>query len=115
MDELQAVLALIYVTIFLDIDPVKSFPLRQAAKTVARQLSEVIEKSISPAGGWLSGIFGGGSGQRNGPPLSPYGTDLIKSLSRSGMSPSEIVSSQVLPAIVAMVPAQSTVVCCFFA
>ncbi len=36
--ELYSILGLIFVAVFFDIDPVKSFPLRQAAKTVALQL-----------------------------------------------------------------------------
>lgn len=102
-DELYAVLTLIYTTIFLDVDPVKTFPLRQATKTVAEQLGKLIETSVGVATGWF-----GGSDKTEG--VAAHGSNLIKSLSKSGMSASDIAWEQILPSAVAMVPTQGTVV-----
>lgn len=96
-------LTLIYITMFLDTDPVKSFPLRQATKTVAEQLAKLIETSIGGSTGWFGGADKNDS-------LSSHGTNLVKSLSKSGLSTSEIAADQVLPTVVATASVQSTVV-----
>jgi linoleate 10R-lipoxygenase len=44
--ELYMVLAIIFVCIFFDLDPAKSFPLRQAAFTVTQQLGKLIEANV---------------------------------------------------------------------
>lgn len=102
-DELYAVLALIYVTIYLNMDPVKTYPLQQAASTVSEQLSKLIETSVGGVTGW----FGGGD---KSDPLAAHGTDLIKTLSKSGLNSYAIAWEQVLPTIESMVPIQGTVV-----
>lgn len=102
-DELYAVLALTYITMFLNVDPVRTFPLRQATKSVSEQLGKLIETSVGGATGW----FGGGDKAES---LAAHGTNLVKTLSKSGMSASEIAWNQVLPSAVAMVPTQGSVV-----
>jgi len=44
--ELYMVLAIIFVCIFFDLDPAKSFPLRQAAFAVTQQLGKLIETNV---------------------------------------------------------------------
>lgn len=106
--ELYTVLALIFVAIFFDIDPTKSFPLRQAAKTVAQQLGKLIETNVKIAAGFgLKGLFTGSPAK--GDPLSAYGVNLIKSLAKSGLGTSDIAWSQILPTAGAMVPNQAEV------
>ncbi|KAI1389341.1 linoleate diol synthase [Hypoxylon trugodes] len=94
--ELYMVLAIIVVCISFDIDPVKSFPLRQAAKAVAGQLSKLIEADVK-----LVTSFGVGnlfaSRPKKNDPLAAYGTNLIKGLSKAGMSNYDIASSQIMP------------------
>lgn len=94
-DELYAVLTLIYIAVFLDIDPVKSFPQRLATKTVAEQLGKLIEKNVS------HGDAGG---------LRSYGAGMVKAATKSGLSAADVAWAVVLPTAVAMVPAQGTVV-----
>lgn len=100
-DELYAVLTLIYITVFLDIDPVKSFPQRQATKTVAEQLGKLIEKSVSSYGG------GGDTGG-----LRSHGVEMIQATTKSGFRTAEVAWGIVLPTAVTMVPGQGTVVGC---
>ncbi|OIW26965.1 heme peroxidase [Coniochaeta ligniaria NRRL 30616] len=106
--ELYTVLALIFVTIFFDIDPTKSFPLRQAAKTVAQQLGKLIETNVKIVTGFgLKGLFTGSPNKND--PLSAYGVNMIKGLAKSGLSTSDIAWSQILPTAGAMVPNQAEV------
>lgn len=95
-DELYAVLTLIYITVFLDIDPVKSFPQRQATKTVAEQLGKLIERSVARGGDDPGG-------------LRSHGLDMVKEATKGGMSHAEVAWGIVLPTAVAFVPAQGTV------
>lgn len=102
-DELHAVLTLIYLAIYLDVDPVKSFPLKQATKTVAEQLGKLIETAV---GG--SSSFSGGGKQNDS--VTTHGSTLLKSLLQSGLSASEIAWNKILPTAVATVPAQGAAV-----
>ncbi|KAK5629121.1 hypothetical protein RRF57_004836 [Xylaria bambusicola] len=95
--ELYAILALIFMCAFYDVDPVKVFPMRQAAKTVAGQLGELIEAHVKS----VKGMFA--SKPKKGD-LASYGADLIKGLSKGGMSNRDIAWSELLPAAGATVP-----------
>ncbi|KAH7322623.1 heme peroxidase [Stachybotrys elegans] len=106
--ELYEALSLIFVCVFFDIDPVKSFPLRQAAKEVSAQLGSVIETNVkltTTLG--LRGLFTGPKAKDDA--LSAYGTNIIKGLAKAGLSAKEITWSQVLPTAGAMVPNQAQV------
>jgi hypothetical protein len=106
--ELYTVLAVIFAAIFFDIDPAKSFPLRQAAKTVAQQLGAIIETNVKVATGFgLKGLFTSSPGAND--PLAAYGTKLIQGLAKSGLSKEDIAWSQILPTAGAMVPNQAEV------
>lgn len=108
-EELYSVLALIFITVFLDVDPVKTFPLRQAAKTVSEQLCKIIETSVGTATGWgLKALFSGGEDRSD--PVHVHGLNMIKDWSKEGISASDIASGQILPAIVSMVPTQGMLV-----
>lgn len=97
-------LALIYMTVFLDIDPVKSFPQRQATKTVASQLGTLIEQSVARGGDDPGG-------------LRSHGLDMVREATATGpkggggggMSHADVAWGIVLPTAVAFVPAQGTV------
>jgi prostaglandin-endoperoxide synthase 1/linoleate 10R-lipoxygenase len=105
--ELYAVLALIFVCIFYDTDPVKSFPLRSTAKTMASQLGQLIEAHVKAINGFS--LFA--SKPKKGD-LASYGADLVKGLSRAGMSNRDIAWNELLPAAGASVPNISEVVSC---
>lgn len=105
--ELYTVLAVIFVCIFFDIDPAKSFPLRQGAKDVATQLGKIVETNVklSTTLG-LNGLF---TSKIKDDPLAAYGVNMAKGLKKGGMSVYDIVWSQILPTAGAMVPNQAQV------
>lgn len=108
--ELYMVLAVMFVCIFFDIDPVKSFPLRQAAKTVTQQLGKLVEANVKLATSFgIRGLFSG-SAQKDDP-LAMYGVNMARGLAKSGLSAYDIAWSQILPTAGAMVPNQAEVVC----
>lgn len=108
--ELYMVLAVIFVCIFFDIDPVKSFPLRQAARTVAQQLGKLVEANVKITRGFgTRGLFSGSA--KKDDPLASYGVNMIKGLAKSGLSTYDIAWSQIVPTAGAMVPNQAEVVC----
>ncbi|OAA65385.1 linoleate diol synthase [Niveomyces insectorum RCEF 264] len=105
--ELYSVLALIFVTIFFDIDPVKSFPLRQITKGVCDQLGSLIETNVRLALGLgRRALF---SGPKIHDSLSAYGVSMAKGLAKTGLSAYDIAWSQILPTAGAMVPNQAEV------
>lgn len=107
-EELYSILALIFITVFLDYDPVKTFPMRQAAKTVSEQLCKLIETNVGSSTGWgIKGWFSGG-GDRKYPEL--HGSNLIKGWSKDDMSAYDIASGQILPIIASIVPSQGMLV-----
>ncbi|OLN90159.1 Linoleate 10R-lipoxygenase [Colletotrichum chlorophyti] len=106
--EMYQILAAIFVCIFFDIDPAKSFPLRQAAKEVTMQLGKLIETNVkitTKIG--FRGLFTGSADK--GDPLASYGTNMVKGLAKAGLSPYDIAWSQILPTSGAMVPNQAQV------
>ncbi|KAI9680215.1 MAG: hypothetical protein M1829_001452 [Trizodia sp. TS-e1964] len=107
--ELYKVLAVIFVCIFFDLDPVKSFPLRLAARAVAQQLGKLIEANckVVHATGFISGIVD--SIHQNQSPLKDYGVHMVRRLLDSGLGVPEIAWSQILPTATAMVANQAQV------
>ena len=107
--ELYMILAAIFVTIFFDIDPVKSYPLRQNTKEVCKKLGDIIETNVKLALGLgLRAMFSGSSKKTDA--LSSYGINMTKGLSSKGLSAYDIAWSQILPTAGAMVPNQAQVV-----
>lgn len=101
--ELYTVLAVIFVCIFFDFDPAKSFPLRQAGRAVAAQLGQLIEANVGVVTGLgLRGLFAPRPSQDD--PLAAYGVNLIKGLKKAGLSNYDIAWSQLLPTAGASVP-----------
>ncbi|CAK7563354.1 MAG: hypothetical protein SEPTF4163_001221 [Sporothrix epigloea] len=109
--ELYTVLALIFVTIFFDIDPVKSFPLRQATKQVCTQLGSIIESNVRlTLGLGMRALFSGAAPKKSdSDSLFAYGTHTIKGLAKAGLDAKEITWSHILPTAGAMVPNQAEV------
>ncbi|KAI8964322.1 linoleate diol synthase [Daldinia sp. FL1419] len=101
--ELYMALAVVSICIFSEADPVQSFPLRQATKAVASQLITLIEANVKLVTGFGFGdLFSGLSNKSD--PLASYGSNLIKALSKAGMSNYDIAWSQILPTAGASVP-----------
>lgn len=107
------VLALIFATIFFDLDPAKSFPLRMVTKKVCQQLGKLVEANVKMVNmtGWIAGVVDSMGAHHT--PLKDYGVHMIRRLLESGKGPSEIAWSQVLPTAGAMVANQAQVVCIF--
>lgn len=111
-EELYSILALIFITVFLDNDAVKTFSLRQAAKAVSGQLCKTVESHVGATTGW--GLKGWFSGSDSNDPVRTHGSNLIKGWSKEGMSASGIASGRILPTIASLVPSQSMLVCISF-
>jgi cytochrome P450 len=106
--ELYEVLSAIFVTIFFDIDPVKSFPLRQYTKEVTVPTGKLIEANVKLTRGLgIRGLYTGKA--IKGDALSAYGVNMIKALGKAGLSNYDITWSHVLPTAGAMVPNQAEV------
>ena len=106
--ELYMILAVIFVCIFFDIDPAKSFPLRQAAKEVTEKLGKIVEMNtkLNLSFG-MKGFF---TPSIKNDPLAEYGANMARGLKKAGLSLNDIVYSQILPTAGAMVPNQAQVV-----
>jgi linoleate 10R-lipoxygenase len=108
--EMYMVLAVLFTSIFFDLDPAKSFPLRQASRAVTQQLGKLVEANVKMVHdtGWIAGVVDGLHQQRNY--LTDYGVHMVRRLLDSGMGTSEITWSQIVPTAGAMVANQAQVV-----
>lgn len=124
------VMAVIFITIFFDLDPAKSFPLRQAGRAVTQQLGKLVEANVKAVNmtrlvhsqsfvhnrimltpivlSWVSGIVDGLVQHHT--PLTDYGIHMTRRLLDSGLGVSEVTWSQILPTAGAMVANQAQVV-----
>lgn len=108
--EMFMIFVAIFTCVFFDLDPAKSFPLRQAARTVAQQLGKIVEayvKSVK-ATGFVSKVVDQFRANKSG--LEEYGIHMIRKLLNSGLSAEAVTWSQVMPTAGAMIPNQSQVV-----
>ncbi|KAK2747999.1 hypothetical protein FQN57_001590 [Myotisia sp. PD_48] len=107
--ELFMMMCVIFTCIFFDLDPAKSFPLRQAARSVAQQLGKVMEAYVKSVKG--TRIFAAvlDRVRTNKTALSDYGIHMVRRLLDSGLSVSEVTWSQIMPTAGAMVPNQAQV------
>ncbi|KAE8355189.1 heme peroxidase [Aspergillus coremiiformis] len=106
-NEIFMIMAVIFSSIFFDVDKTKSFSLHHAARAVSQQLGQSVEghvKSINSPG-FLSGVIDSFRNDHN--VLKEYGDQLIKRLLESGLGVSDVTYSQVLPTAVAMVHNQA--------
>lgn len=104
------VMAVIFITIFFDLDPAKSFPLRKAGRAVTQQLGKLVEANVKAVNmtGWIAGLVDGMAKHHS--PLTDYGVHMVRRLLDSGLGASEIAWSQILPTAGAMVANQAQVV-----
>ncbi|KAG8162580.1 hypothetical protein KVR01_008345 [Diaporthe batatas] len=92
-EELHSVLALIYITLFLNEDPVKVFPLRQAASAITEQFCKVIENSTSTGGRGFS--FFGSTARADS--VHAHGAEMIKGWGKGGMGASDVALGHIIP------------------
>jgi linoleate 10R-lipoxygenase len=108
--EMFMLMAVIFTCIFYDLDPSKSFPLRQVSHKLAQQLGQIIEADVKSVGtpGFFSGLVDGLRRNRNA--LEEDGVRMIRGLLDNGLGASQITYSQILPTAAALVPSQSQLV-----
>ncbi|EXJ92751.1 prostaglandin-endoperoxide synthase 1 [Capronia epimyces CBS 606.96] len=107
--ELWMAMSVIFTAIFFDFEPTKSFGLRTVARKLATMLGTLIEANVKSvtATSLVAKLVDGF--RENDNALADYGVHMIRRLSETGMSTSDIVFSQILPTACAMVPNQSQV------
>ncbi|KAA6414639.1 MAG: fatty acid oxygenase [Lasallia pustulata] len=104
--ELYLIMAMVFICIFFDADPAKSFPLRQAARNITKKLGETIEAMVGPmAPAHESGFFPSRFHKHS--PLSQYGMHMVQELLKSGLGVKDVVWSQILPTAGGMVANQA--------
>jgi linoleate 10R-lipoxygenase len=105
--ELYAIISIIFITVFFDFEPSKSFPLRMAGRSFAQKLGSIIESNVKATSmtGFASGILDGF--RENHSPLKEYGVHMIRELLKSGLGVYEVAWSQILPVATAMIPNQA--------
>lgn len=111
--ELYMANAVIFQAVFFDYDLMRSYPLRQAARAVAKKIGDMVELNVKSVGsnGVISHFIDGLRKQDN--PLSDYGENVVKNLLDSGLNAHEVTWTQILPAVVSMVPKLGQVVSSF--
>ncbi|GAB1211644.1 hypothetical protein ATERTT37_000768 [Aspergillus terreus] len=105
--EMFMIMAVVFTSVFFDVDPTKSFPLHFASRAVSQQLGSAIESHVKSIGhpGFLSAIIDSFRDDDN--VLKEYGDQLIKKLLDSGLGVSDVTYSQILPTAVSMVHNQA--------
>ncbi|KAK4186268.1 heme peroxidase [Podospora australis] len=92
--ELHSVLAIIALALFTDAEPVKLFPVIEAAKTVGGQLATLVERAVkSPK-------------TKKNDALSALGVEFIKELKKNKLSTEDIAWSHVIPTAAALASSQ---------
>lgn len=106
--ELYTSLSTIFNSLFFDVDPAKSFPLRQAAQEMAEKLCNAIEMGMKLGSLGFGSLFGAKPGND---PLSQHSATMVKAMKKAGLSAQDIAWGQILPTASAMVPNQAQMVC----
>jgi linoleate 8R-lipoxygenase / 9,12-octadecadienoate 8-hydroperoxide 8R-isomerase len=106
--ELYLLMATVFASVFYDVDPAKSFPLRHAARNVAQKLGKLMELKVRfvEKTGFLQNLL---EAFYRHDSLSDYGVHLIRRLLRGGNSPEELVCTHILLTAGAMVANQSQI------
>ncbi|EQL36018.1 prostaglandin-endoperoxide synthase 1 [Blastomyces dermatitidis ATCC 26199] len=105
--EMFMVMVALFTSVFSDIDPTKTYPLRQVAREVGEKLGQIVEsyvKSVKrpkPFSG-IADKF-----QKCGNTLAKYGADATRKLLKSGLGVSQVALSHILPIICTSVPSQA--------
>ena len=104
--ELSLILSVLFFAIFYDIDPTKSFALKNAAKTLAKTLGTLVLLNVESVAhfGKIAELI---EKIHTKSPLEDYGTHTIERLLQSGLSVKEVVWGQLMPTASSMVANQS--------
>ncbi|VBB80807.1 Putative linoleate diol synthase with cytochrome P450 domain [Podospora comata] len=92
--ELYAVLQIIASALFVDSEPVKLFPVVEAAKTVAGQLGTLVDKTVKSPKAAKNSV------------LNTFGVNFIKELKKAGLATHDITWNHVLPTAAALASSQ---------
>lgn len=105
--ELYMVMSTIFIFLFFDVDPAKSFPLALITNKITKQLGALVTANVK----WQSktGFIHKLHKDDTSGPLGQYGQHMIARLLESGMSIEELVWSQIVPTAGAMVANQAQV------
>ncbi|KAJ0342957.1 hypothetical protein KNSL1_010473 [Colletotrichum chrysophilum] len=98
--EMYRVMSAVFDSVFLNSDPVKAFPLQQEAQRGLSELGAWLEKNVKTRSKLPVD-------RAPGSHLASYGSNLVKNLSKDGVSTHDITWNYILPTAVAMVPAQA--------
>ncbi|OJD23853.1 hypothetical protein ACJ73_04793 [Blastomyces percursus] len=105
--EMFMVMVALFTSVFSNIDPTKTYPLRQVAREVGEQLGQIVESYVKSVKGTkpFSGIAD--KFQKGGNSLAKYGADATRKLLKGGLSVSQVALSHILPIICTSVPSQA--------
>ncbi|KAF2839651.1 hypothetical protein M501DRAFT_1015746 [Patellaria atrata CBS 101060] len=94
--EMYLIMSAIFICIFFDIDPAKSFPLRQKALKATQTLGKIVEANVKEvrAGGMFSSIMQ--VIYPHNTPLKSYGIHMIQRLLDNGTDIEELVWSHIM-------------------
>lgn len=96
--EIHQILTLMFVCIFFDVDPSKSYPLRYGVQALVRQFGKLVEFEVKAVQSRIGALFSGRYFQkRNTSALRGYGVNMIKRLLEGGTSPEDVAWSYILP------------------
>ncbi|KAL2821930.1 Psi-producing oxygenase A [Aspergillus granulosus] len=104
--ELYKIMAVVFASIFYDVDVSKSFELSQAARTVTQELGQLTMANVEKIdkSGLIASLV---NRLHRHDVLSEYGTHMIQRLLESGLEPAEIVWTHILPTAGGMVANQA--------
>jgi hypothetical protein len=104
--ELYQVLSILFMAIFYDIDPSKSFLLRNAAKMLTQQLGDLVQFNVEAVS--KTGVIADFIAKlHTKTELSDYGVHMIQRLLESGQSINDVVWTQLVPTAASMVANQA--------
>lgn len=106
--ELYQVLSVIFIVIFFDADIAKSFQLREAGRTLAQQLGDLVLLNVEVISktGVVADVL---DKLHQSSPLAEYGTHMIQRFLDTSLSVKDVVWSHLLPTTVAGTANQSQV------
>ncbi|PGH34606.1 prostaglandin-endoperoxide synthase 2 [[Emmonsia] crescens] len=107
--EMFMVMVALFTSVFSDVDPTKSFPLRQVAREAGEQLGQVVESYVKSVKGSISFSGIADKFQKHDNTLAKYGVDATRKLLKGGLSVSQVALSHILPIICTAVPSQAQV------
>ncbi len=108
--ELYQLLAVMFASVFYDVDPVSSFPLKRAARKAAQKLGKLMEVKVRYIEkiGFLQNLL---EVFYRHDALSDYGIRMIQRLLATGIPAEELAWTHILPTVGDIVANQSQIFC----